>query len=117
MGARGIVLRTIAAACCAAAAGAGFLVASASAGTRPSEQHAQGSDDERDVRDIFLADCATCHGAGARGTDLGPDLRGDGAALVDYVLSTGRMPLSSPHAAVRRHEPKYSPEVRHALVD
>ena len=69
------------------------------------------------IEEIYLRDCATCHGADARGTDLGPDLRGAGAGLVDYYLSTGRMPLSSPDAEVKRHDPRYATDVRRALVD
>jgi quinol---cytochrome-c reductase cytochrome c subunit len=69
-----------------------------------------------DVQHVFLRDCATCHGADGRGTDLGPDLRGAGAALVDYYLSTGRMPLQSPHEQVHRDKPKYSPATIHELV-
>jgi ubiquinol-cytochrome c reductase cytochrome c subunit len=68
-------------------------------------------------RDIYLGDCATCHGANGRGTDRGPDLRGAGEGLVDYYLSTGRMPISSPNEKVRRHDPKYSPATIRRLVD
>jgi ubiquinol-cytochrome c reductase cytochrome c subunit len=69
-----------------------------------------------DIRDIYLRDCATCHGADGHGTDLAPDLRGAGAALVDYYLSTGRMPLPTPDATVARHHPAYPPRTIDALV-
>jgi ubiquinol-cytochrome c reductase cytochrome c subunit len=69
-----------------------------------------------DVEHVFLRDCATCHGADARGTDLGPDLRGVGTAGIDYQLSTGRMPLSSPDAEPTRGTPQYSPATIRALV-
>ena len=69
-----------------------------------------------DVEHVFLRDCATCHGADGRGTDLGPDLRGAGTAGIDYQLSTGRMPLSSPDAESSRGTPKYSPATIRALV-
>ena len=69
------------------------------------------------VREIYLRDCATCHGADGRGTNLGPDLHGAGGALVDYYLTTGRMPLSSPHARVHTQAPKYPPETIRALDD
>ncbi|MDN5640642.1 c-type cytochrome [Rothia kristinae] len=42
---------------------------------------------------LFSANCATCHGTGAAGTDAGPSLIGVGAAAVDFQVGTGRMPL------------------------
>jgi ubiquinol-cytochrome c reductase cytochrome c subunit len=69
-----------------------------------------------DVEHVFLRDCATCHGADTRGTDLGPDLRGVGTAGIDYQVSTGRMPLSSPDAEPTRSTPRYSPATIRALV-
>jgi ubiquinol-cytochrome c reductase cytochrome c subunit len=60
------------------------------------------------VRHIYLRDCATCHGADARGTDLAPTLHDTGTAYVDYVLSTGRMPIENPDDPIQRREPKYS---------
>ncbi|PYI37921.1 cystathionine beta-lyase [Arthrobacter psychrolactophilus] len=42
---------------------------------------------------LFVANCATCHGIGANGTDAGPSLAGVGAAAVDFQVGTGRMPM------------------------
>jgi ubiquinol-cytochrome c reductase cytochrome c subunit len=80
-----------------------------------------------DVQHVYQRDCAFCHGADARGTELGPDLRGAGAAQVDFQLSTGRMPvplgdasrikvLRSLADAQDRRSPKYDAQTRHALV-
>jgi ubiquinol-cytochrome c reductase cytochrome c subunit len=69
------------------------------------------------IRTMFLADCAVCHGADARGTARGPTLERAGRAGVDYWVSTGRMPLSSPDATPQRHEPRYSPKQVRAIVD
>jgi ubiquinol-cytochrome c reductase cytochrome c subunit len=69
-----------------------------------------------DPKPVFLADCAICHGNDARGTNNGPDLRGLGRASIDYELSTGRMPLSSPTAKTDRHPPKYTRPLQEALV-
>jgi ubiquinol-cytochrome c reductase cytochrome c subunit len=69
-----------------------------------------------DVRTIFLHDCATCHGADGRGTDDGPSLAGQGKAAVDYVLTTGRMPITHGEA-VERREPAYDPATISQLVD
>ena len=69
-----------------------------------------------DVEQIYLRDCATCHAPDARGTSRGPSLEGQGAAGVDFMISTGRMPLSSPNESMRRHTPKYSQDVIDGLV-
>lgn len=52
-----------------------------------------GADDVQAGRDLFLANCATCHGLQAQGTRNGPTLIGVGAAAVDFQVGTGRMPL------------------------
>ncbi|HEY7440154.1 MAG TPA: c-type cytochrome [Acidimicrobiia bacterium] len=71
------------------------------------------------VAHLFARDCATCHGADARGTDLAPDLHGVGRALIDYELSTGRMPLptTNPTQTPERGTPKYSPATIRELVE
>ena len=43
---------------------------------------------------LFGANCATCHGANAQGTEDGPSLIGVGAASVNFQVGTGRMPLA-----------------------
>jgi len=48
-------------------------------------------------RKLFIANCATCHGAQAQGNgSYGPSLVGVGAASVDFQVATGRMPLAAP---------------------
>lgn len=42
---------------------------------------------------LFAANCATCHGMGASGSQSGPSLVGVGAAAVDFQVATGRMPM------------------------
>lgn len=54
---------------------------------------AGGSDLDEGER-LFQANCATCHGANAEGTDVAPSLIGVGAASVHFQMSTGRMPLT-----------------------
>ncbi|SNU01614.1 menaquinol-cytochrome c reductase cytochrome c1 subunit precursor [Ruaniaceae bacterium KH17] len=44
---------------------------------------------------LFQANCSTCHGATAEGTDIGPSLIGVGAASVHFQVSTGRMPMAA----------------------
>lgn len=70
----------------------------------------------RDTRALYLRDCAVCHGSDGRGTEQGPSLVGSGPAVVDFWVSTGRMPLPSAGAEVVRRKPKYSPAVIDALV-
>ena len=54
-----------------------------------------------DGQKLFAANCATCHGLEAEGTDAGPSLYGVGAASVHFQVGTGRMPLAAngPQAA------------------
>lgn len=47
-----------------------------------------------DGQKLFAANCATCHGMAAQGTDEAPSLYGVGAASVDFQMGTGRMPLA-----------------------
>lgn len=62
-------------------------------------------------QEVFLRDCAWCHGNDGLGTQNGPSLDGDGGLTVDFYLRTGRMPLSRPDAPVRRGPVAYSDEV------
>jgi ubiquinol-cytochrome c reductase cytochrome c subunit len=47
-------------------------------------------------RDLYLRDCAWCHGSQGEGSGYGPSLMGVGAASADFMLSTGRMPIPGP---------------------
>ncbi len=58
---------------------------------------------------IFQRDCAWCHGPKGQGTDNAPALRGStGKADVDFMLRTGRMPLSDPHEQMLHRPAAYS---------
>ncbi len=66
----------------------------AAPGTSASTVSAQ---DLEEGRQLFLANCASCHGTNAEGNaPAGPSLVGVGAAAVDFQVSTGRMPLAAP---------------------
>ncbi|MGH2735619.1 MAG: c-type cytochrome [Actinomycetota bacterium] len=69
--------------------------------------------------DLYLRDCAWCHGNEAQGTRYGPDLitGQNGAALTDFMLRTGRMPLSFPEETVRHREAAYEDAEIVALVE
>ena len=60
-------------------------------------------------RHLYLRDCAYCHGNEGRGTPRGPDLTvgTNGAALTDFVLRTGRMPIEEPVDQMKSGESVY----------
>jgi ubiquinol-cytochrome c reductase cytochrome c subunit len=68
-------------------------------------------------RDLYLADCAWCHGNVGEGTVRGPSLIGVGAASTDFMLSTGRMPIHTPEDNPPRRSPAYGRAQIDALVD
>jgi ubiquinol-cytochrome c reductase cytochrome c subunit len=53
-------------------------------------------------RTLFDNSCSSCHGTGAQGSSLAPNLRGVGAATVDLWVSTGWMPLANPTVQPQR---------------
>ncbi|MDX1510323.1 MAG: c-type cytochrome [Nitriliruptorales bacterium] len=65
---------------------------------------------------LYGTSCALCHGENARGSDDGPSLIGVGAASVDFMLRTGRMPLEDPDEPMRRGPQQVSDADREALV-
>ncbi|HZD80778.1 MAG TPA: c-type cytochrome [Actinomycetota bacterium] len=65
---------------------------------------------------IYREDCAFCHGDQAQGTELAPSLQGVGAASVDFMVSTGRMPITRPERYPQRKAVLYSPAQIDALV-
>jgi ubiquinol-cytochrome c reductase cytochrome c subunit len=64
---------------------------------------------------LYLHSCASCHGPQGAGTLDGPDIQDAGAALVDFVLRTGRMPLAAPNLQMERGTPLFSDTDREAL--
>lgn len=68
-----------------------------------------------DGENLYLRDCAWCHGPGGAGTNRGPSLAGTGEAEAHYYLSTGRMPIDEPRTP-ERAEPPYTDEELAALV-
>ena len=77
------------------------------------------TDVEQVGRQLYLNQCASCHGVDLKGTPSGngPSLFDVGGAdAVDYVLRTGRMPLAAPNARPHRGPPRFSEEEIRALV-
>ncbi|MFC4555859.1 c-type cytochrome [Georgenia faecalis] len=54
---------------------------------------------------LFAANCSTCHGLDAQGTDIAPSLIGVGAAAVDFQVSTGRMPMADVSSPQNERKP------------
>ncbi len=82
---------------------------------RPAPSSAQ-ADLGTQGRALYEANCSTCHGLGADGTENGPSLQGVGPASVDFMLRTGRMPLANPADQSVRGEPKFTPVEIDALI-
>ncbi|MBM7783153.1 ubiquinol-cytochrome c reductase cytochrome c subunit [Arthrobacter tumbae] len=71
----------------------GGIYAVASNANEAKAQTTFSASDIEEGEKLFVANCATCHGMGASGTEDGPSLIGVGAASVDFQVGTGRMPL------------------------
>ena len=65
---------------------------------------------------LFLTSCASCHGPQGAGTNVAPDIRQAGAALADFVLRTGRMPLADLNNLGQRGAPLFDNAQIEALV-
>lgn len=77
---------------------------------------ARGQEEVERGFDLYAAGCSTCHGLEGQGTDQGPSLVGVGAAAVEFMLSTGRMPLADPAEQPVRNAPAYDPDEIAAIV-
>jgi ubiquinol-cytochrome c reductase cytochrome c subunit len=71
----------------------GGLYAVASTANEAKAQDAFSASDVSEGEKLFIANCSTCHGLEAEGTQAGPSLIGVGAAAVDFQVGTGRMPM------------------------
>ncbi|PJJ72131.1 ubiquinol-cytochrome c reductase cytochrome c subunit [Diaminobutyricimonas aerilata] len=65
---------------------------------------------------IFAANCASCHGLDAQGTEAGPSLIGVGAASVDFQVGTGRMPMAATGPQAPDKPAQFSEEDVHKLA-
>ena len=82
------------------------LITTGSASATP--QGTAGSAQIAEGRNLFVEECATCHGLYAEGTSgVAPSLIGVGAAAVNFQVTTGRMP-----AAVLGAENERTPQGR-----
>jgi ubiquinol-cytochrome c reductase cytochrome c subunit len=67
-------------------------------------------------RELYELQCSTCHGEDAQG-DLAPTLIGVGAAMADFQLRTGRMPMADARVQAVRKPSPFTDEEISALVD
>ena len=92
----------------------GLLVTGAAYATvAPKEANASATVDRDDIeagRALYLANCSTCHGLQAQGTENGPTLIGVGAASVDFQVGTGRMPLRTTQGQADEKPVQYTEE-------
>jgi ubiquinol-cytochrome c reductase cytochrome c subunit len=61
-------------------------------------------------KNLFKANCSSCHGLEAQGTSQAPGLVGAGAAAVDFQMSTGRMPAKEVGAQNNRKPVTFTPQ-------
>lgn len=84
--------------------------ASPAPGTMPAAPDAQAG------HALYAEHCSSCHGLVGEGTHQSPPLIGAGAASVDFMLSTGRMPLADPLQPALRRPPMFSRREIDALI-
>jgi ubiquinol-cytochrome c reductase cytochrome c subunit len=65
---------------------------------------------------LFAANCATCHGKQAQGTENGPTLIGVGSASVDFQVGTGRMPMQMSGPQAEQKPVQFTDEQTKALA-
>lgn len=93
----------------------GFLYAAAA--PTPATATTANTASVEEGKQLFQANCASCHGLNAEGRRTGatidgepamagPSLVGVGAAAVDFQVGTGRMPMRAPSAQAPREERK-----------
>lgn len=67
-------------------------------------------------QDVYGARCALCHGEGGLGQGEVPGIVGVGAAAIDFVIRTGRMPIEQIDEPIRHGPQILSDGDREALI-
>jgi ubiquinol-cytochrome c reductase cytochrome c subunit len=65
---------------------------------------------------LFAANCASCHGLAAQGTQVAPTLIGVGYASVDFQVGTGRMPAAATGPQAEQKPAQFSDDQIAALA-
>lgn len=96
-----------------------FLVGPTSGSTSPAPDRVAGAPEEQvDAELLYNSRCAACHASDGTGVDgRGPPLLDEGRAAADFVLRTGRMPLSDVDTQPVRKDPAFTEAEIVALVD
>jgi len=87
----------------------GGLYAALAPGSASAADAASDSDVQTGKK-LFAANCATCHGLNAEGSNAAPSLIGVGAASVDFQVSTGRMPAQANGPQIEEKTPQFEAE-------
>lgn len=85
------------------------------AAARTTADQAAATAQVRRGQEVFLRDCAWCHGKEGGGSQYAPSLKDVGVADADFMLRTGRMPLQSPDQSVSRGPASYKPATIDAI--
>ena len=97
-----------------ATGGAYATVTSATSADAASESKVEALAEEG--KRLFIANCASCHGLEAQGTEDGPSLIGVGAASVDFQVGTGRMPMAAQGPQAEKKPVQFTDEQIAALA-
>ena len=66
--------------------------------------------------ELYIQNCASCHGQNGQGGPNGPSLVGVGPANLDFQMWTGRMPLAAPDAPGYRQQATLTDAQRNAII-
>jgi ubiquinol-cytochrome c reductase cytochrome c subunit len=91
-----------------AVTGGGYAAATTATSAVKSETYTAAQEDSG--RRLFLANCASCHGKNAEGTDNAPSLIGVGAASVSFQVGSGRMPAQASGPQMPDKAPQFTDE-------
>jgi len=86
------------------------------AGAAPATAAPAAGDEVAMGKQLFLANCATCHGTNAEGRANAPSLVGVGAAAADFQVGTGRMPLQNSGPQAPQQEVRFTDEEIKAIA-
>ena len=86
-------------------------------GTAQASSPAPSQSDINAGKELFDANCSSCHGLDAQGTTQAPSLIGSGAAAVYFQMSTGRMPAKEVGAENERKPVSFSEQEIYLIAD
>ena len=91
-----------------AISGGGYAAATAAIKSETSSAYT--AEQVTEGKKLFLANCASCHGKNAEGTQNAPSLIGVGAASVDFQVASGRMPAQASGPQMAAKDPQFTEE-------